>query len=100
VLGRAYRTSEGGRPARVLVLDREDYAWLLRTRYTESRVNLDIAGVRPLRDAVIDPSASFLIADVATSTLAEKIAKNGSRPGPQAILEIVRKAARNVAATH
>jgi hypothetical protein len=100
VLGRAYRTTEAGRPARVLVLDREDYAWLLRTRYTESRVNLDLAGVRPLRDAVIAPDASFLVADVAPATLAERIAKSGSRPGPQAILEIVRKGARIVAAAH
>ncbi|HZU99511.1 MAG TPA: hypothetical protein VFF73_22570, partial [Planctomycetota bacterium] len=93
VLGRAYRSRENGRTTRVLVLDREDYAWLLRTRYRESRVNVGVPGVRKVGTATAG-ATSWVSSELEEKTLGEGPIE------PSVALEAVRRACRVVAAAH
>jgi hypothetical protein len=93
VLGRAYRSRENGRTTRVLVLDREDYAWLLRTRYRESRVNVGVPGVRKLGTATAG-ARSWVSSELEAQTLGEGPVE------PVVALEAVKRACRVVAAAH
>src|SRR5581483_6687731 len=77
-----------------LILDREDYAWLLKTRYREARVNVGGEGVRSFAEAVVSAEASFVTAELAGPTLGE------GHVEPLAAFEAVKKACAAVAAAH
>src|SRR5688572_9697341 len=103
LLGRAFKAQQGKKKKRVLLkaLDVEDYGWLLKTRYGETRVNLDrVAAVRGFERVMFDEDgqAWVVAGPMSEMTLAQQLANGPMRAGPAR--ELVLSTARVLSEAH
>ncbi|MBX3470657.1 MAG: hypothetical protein KF878_27635, partial [Planctomycetes bacterium] len=103
LLGRAFKAQQGKKKKRVVLkaLDVDDYGWLLRTRYGETRVNLDrVAAVRGFERVLFedDGQAWVVAGPMSERTLAHLLAQGPLRPGPAR--ELVLGVARVLSEAH
>ncbi|HBP18977.1 MAG TPA: hypothetical protein DEA08_14470, partial [Planctomycetes bacterium] len=101
-LGQTFLAKRGNRKKRyvVKVLDRDDYAYLLKTRYGSTRVNLEAVGsVRGFEKAWVEGDRGLLLVGKHYARSLAELMERGPMRGGQA-RQIILDAARIIAKAH